>query len=121
VIDFAAQWLHFLHSEVVPQFIDTDREFGRVQRIVFSGEIAHRNWDAFASMVCPAGLLAPYAPAPSPSAGTGVEIEIETEEPVACAQVRVQCTRALEHAALVGAAKYALGSGARSMGIWRDT
>eukprot|EP00928_Gymnodinium_smaydae_P079664 TRINITY_DN63531_c0_g1_i1.p1 TRINITY_DN63531_c0_g1~~TRINITY_DN63531_c0_g1_i1.p1 ORF type:complete len:441 (-),score=71.83 TRINITY_DN63531_c0_g1_i1:218-1540(-) len=43
---FASQWLHFLHTQFIPQFVAGSRRHV-VERICFAGGVAEHNWDMF--------------------------------------------------------------------------
>ena len=91
VADFAEQWLDFLQSRFLPEFCE------RIDRIVFSGAIANRNFAEMSRVICPGGVL-----------GGSKDGQ----------QVHVRVERAPDGAALLGAAKYALGGGRGAADIW---
>jgi hypothetical protein len=149
VQDFSSQWLHFLHTEFLPEYAArVDRSstshkqcHDRVDKIVFSGAIVGHNWLDMKGVLCPDGAVANGGRRAGGGAGecaAGGNTSIaaaggNTSIPAAGdntsiaaagggsgvkagASVRVECAPA--HAALLGAAKYALGGGKHATDIW---
>lgn len=107
---YGEQWLHFLHTEFIPQFTGTDRRH-LVKNMCFAGGVAEANWPILSQV-----LVEPGGAGELRGFGRGGCASMEVD--AAGKRLRV-LPLAPRGSGLIGAGMYALaGMGGGAMGIW---
>mmetsp|Transcript_58093 Transcript_58093/g.189156 ORF Transcript_58093/g.189156 Transcript_58093/m.189156 type:complete len:445 (+) Transcript_58093:71-1405(+) len=120
---YGEQWLHFLHTQLVPQMCTGTRRH-TIERLCFAGGVAERNWPALretmveanSDMLLPASAVADDDASAAGSSKRGRPSQQKAKAPSARPTVMPP---APVGSALIGSAIYALaGVGGGAEGIW---
>mmetsp|Transcript_51933 Transcript_51933/g.110366 ORF Transcript_51933/g.110366 Transcript_51933/m.110366 type:complete len:450 (-) Transcript_51933:441-1790(-) len=119
---YSEQWLHFLHTQFVPQFCPPTRRH-TVERICFAGGVAERNWAVMREVLVEpeTDLLVSTSAGDAGDKANGAK-RGRAAQPKGKARVTsfpLVLPPAPEGSALIGSALYALaGMGGGARGIW---
>lgn len=122
---YAEQWLHFMHTQFVPQLVLGTRRHP-VQKVCFAGGLVERNWPLFSEVLLEADSDHLRAPTETPGVGERsgskrgrAAAKSGAGSTKSASESLVVLPPAPEGSGLIGAAIYALaGAGGASGAIW---